>query len=522
MIKKSKVSHVRILVLNPRGHNSIAKTLKEGIRMDAKKKTRMYRAGILGLGVLVMAAGALAVFTTGDDGGPQIRSSFREAPLNPEFVRYLYERIPGRPWGGYTKDGYALGLIPSPLDPAIFEPQAGPEQIENLPASYDLRTKNKLTSVKDQANCGSCWSFATFGSLESFLKPAAVWDFSEQDLIEKSGFDLGECDGGQILMSAAYLARWTGPGAESSHPYEYYSPNGIALKKHVQNVIMLPDKKSALDNAKIKDAVYKYGAVAVAMCWDAASYKSTTYSYYYKGSANSNGHAVCVVGWDDNYSKTKFAKTPGGNGAFIVKNSWGTGWGKAGYFYVSYYDTFFGKRGGTALVKGEATNNYKANYGYDDLGWVTNVGGNKPTCWMANIFKARATGSLKAVSFYSVAASTAYEIYIYTNATSGKPTSGTKYATAKKGTITGMGYYTIPLGFYVPITNGKNFSIVVKLTTKGYNYPVPIEEKLSGYSSKAKALSGQSYVSMDGKAWDELKSISSDWTNNCLRAFTKY
>jgi C1A family cysteine protease len=490
--------------------------------MDAKKKTRMLRAGILGLGVLVMAAGALAVFTSGDNEGPQIRSAFREAPLNPEFVRYMYERIPGRPWGGYTKDGHALGLIPSPHDTSHYVTEDVPVDISGLPASYDLRTKNKLTSVKDQANCGSCWSFAAFGSLESFFKPGAVWDFSEQDLIEKSGFDMDECAGGNVFMSAAYLARWAGPGAETSHPYEYRGVDGIALKKHVQNIIMLPNKANALDNAKIKDAVYRYGAVAVAMCWYDSSYKSSTCSYYYNGSTNSNGHAICVVGWDDNYSKTKFASTPPGNGAFIVKNSWGSGWGKAGYFYVSYYDTFFGKRSGTAYLKGEATNNYRTNYGYDDLGWVTSIGGGTPTCWAANMFKATATGSIKAVGFYSIAASTAYEIYIYTNAASGKPISGTKYAKAKKGTITGMGYYTIPLGFYVPITKGKSFSIVVKLTTKGYNYPIAIEYKLSGYSSKATALSGQSYASTDGTSWTELKGISSAWTNNCIKAFTKY
>ena len=247
--------------------------------MDSKRKAAFFKAGILGLGVLVMAAGALVVFTSGADQGTQIRSSFREAPLNPEFIRYMYERIPGQPWGGFTKDGHPLGYVPSPHDTSQFLVDDGRTiDISSLPVTYDLRTKNKLTSVKDQAACGSCWSFATFGSLESFFKPAAVWDFSEQDLIEKSGFDMGECDGGNMFMSAAYLARWAGPGAETSHPYEYYSPtNGIALKKHVQNLIMLADKKNPLDNAKIKDAVMKYGAVAVAFCWYDSAYKSSTY-----------------------------------------------------------------------------------------------------------------------------------------------------------------------------------------------------------------------------------------------------
>ncbi len=491
--------------------------------MDAKRKAAFLKAGILGLGVLVMAAGALVVFTSGSNEGPVVPLQSRLATPNPEFLKYLNERMPGHPWGGYTLEGRALGLIPNPLDPAIFEPEAGPERFESLPTSYDLRTKNKLTSVKDQANCGSCWSFATFGSLESLLKPAAIWDFSEQDLIEKSGFDWGECEGGMQLMSAAYLVRWAGPGAESSHPYEYRNVDGIALKKHVQNIVMLPDRSGATDNSKIKDAVMKYGAVAVAFCWYDSSYKSATNSYYYSGSTNANGHAVCVVGWDDNYSKSKFASTPPGNGAFIVKNSWGPGWGKAGYFYVSYYDTFFGKRSGTAYFKGEPTTNYRTNYGYDDLGWYWNFGNvSNNTYWMANIFKASASGQIKAVGFYTAANSNPYEIYIYTNCAAGKPTSGTKYVKAKKGTIVGKGYYTIPLGFYVPITKGKYFSVVVKLKTTGYKFPIPMEPKVSGYSSKAKAGAGESYVSELGTTWKEVRTIDPQVTNNCLRAYTKY
>jgi C1A family cysteine protease len=493
--------------------------------MDKIRNKPVLRNLVLGFGLLVMAAGALAVFTSGNDGEQRLQPRLQQAPMNPEFIRYMYERKAGEPWVGYTKEGHALGLIPSPLDPAIFKPEAGleePVQIESLPALYDLRTRNKLTPVKDQRACGACWAFATFGSLESFLKPGAVWDFSEQDLIEKAGFDSEECEGGGTNMSVAYLARWAGPWPETSHPYEYTFLTGIPVMKHVQNVIMMPAKKNALDNAKIKDAVYKYGAVLAEMCFLYSAYKWWTYSYYYNGSTDSNGHTVCIVGWDDNYAKSNFNSTPAGNGAFIVKNSVGTGWGEAGYFYVSYYDRFFGKRGGTAMFKGETTNNYRTNYGYDDLGWSSGIGYDDSTGWMANIFKARATGYVKAVSFYTSANSNPYEIYIYTNVSSGKPTTGTKYAKAKKGTILGRGYYTIPLGFYVPITLGKYFSVVVKLRTTGYNWPIPIESNIPGYSSAAKSANGQSYIAHDGKSWTELKSNDPTWCNVCLRAFTKY
>jgi C1A family cysteine protease len=486
----------------------------------SKMKRGFIRYGVLGIGLLALAAAAFVVFSPSSfgDSGPL----FKQAPLNPEFVKYMADREAGRPWTTVTKDGYYLGEIPSPHDTSHIIPLPDPVPPDSLPATYDLRTKNKLTSVKNQGQCGSCWSFATYGSLESYLKPGATWDFSEQDLISKSGFDFGECDGGQMWMSAAYLVRWNGPIKETQNPYQYYTVDGAAPSKHVQNIIMIDERKNATDNTKIKNAVMNYGAVMVSMWWSDSAWSSGNSTFYYNSSTQSNGggHAVCVVGWDDSFSKSKFLHTPSGNGAFIVKNSWGTSWGKSGFFYVSYYDTFFGKRGGSAVIKGEPTSNYKTNYGYDDLGWVTNIGAKNPTCWMGNIYKASASASLKAVGFYASANSNKYEIYVYTNTQAGKPRSGA-LKKKKTGTITGWGYYTIPLGTNVALTKNQRFSIVVKLTTTGYNYPIPIEEKASSYSSKAKTASGQSYVSSNGTSWQELQSIDSTWCDNCLRGYAK-
>ena len=53
-------------------------------------------------------------------------------------------------------------------------------------------------------------------------------------------------------------------------------------------------------------------------------------------------HAICVVGWDDNYSKDNFNSKPAGDGAFLIKNSWGS---TQSYFYISYYDTVLFKVG---------------------------------------------------------------------------------------------------------------------------------------------------------------------------------
>lgn len=486
----------------------------------SKMKKGFVRNGALGIGLLVLAAAAFVVFSPSSFGTTPDKEGF--APMNPEFIRYINDKKSGRPWPTKTEDGHPLGLIPAPIDLPYLKSDSSFDNADSLAASYDLRTKNKLTSVKDQGNAGTCWTFATYGSLESFLKPGAIWDFSEQNMADHHGFDYGINDGGHMWMSAAYLARWAGPLNETDDPYQYATPDGASPKKHVQNILFMPVRSSATDNTQIKNAVINYGAVAVSMAWSASAYKASTKAYYHTGSWM-GGHAVCVVGWNDSFSKTKFAKQPPGNGAFIVKNSWGSGWGENGYFYVSYYDSQFGRVNTNAVVKGEPVTNYKAVYQYDPLGWVgsTYFDSMGNTKWFSNIFTATAGGSLKAVSFYTKATSNPYEIYIYTGVAANQPRSGVLKKT-QKGTITSPGYFTIPLNSLVPINSGQKFSIVVKLTTKGYNYPIPIEYKTSDYSSGATAKAGQSFVSSNGTSWtDAYKKWGSSNVNVCLKGFTK-
>ena len=110
---------------------------------------------------------------------------------------------------------------------------------------------------------------------------------------------------------------------------------------------------------------------------------------------------MTIVGWDDNFSATNFSTTPPGNGAWIVKNSWGTSFGKSGYFYVSYYDQNMGYQENTVFTA-EPTTNYTTNYQYDPFGMESSIGsGSSSTAYGANVFTATSTGTLKAVSFWA-------------------------------------------------------------------------------------------------------------------------
>jgi C1A family cysteine protease len=451
------------------------------------------------------------------------------APLNKVFVDSL--ELPEVDASSIAAVGHPLGLRPSSQDFApvvgmqvpslggLGSPPSGGGQTGALPARYDLRTRGKVSLVKDQDPYGTCWAFASLGSLESCLLPGENWNFSEDNLVLNSGFDShGNAydRGGNILMSTAYLVRWGGPVTESDDKYgDGNTPPGLSPRKHVQEVDWIPARGGPLDNDNVKRAVVQYGGVDVAIDWvgfasGSPTYNASTRSYYSLGGAYTN-HEVLVVGWDDNYPATNFALPPPGNGAFIVKNSWGTSFGDYGYFYVSYYDTMFGRSDIMAAYDdGEPIANYSGIYQYDPLGDVNSMGYSSPTGWFANVFTAQATSSLSAVGFYTLAPGTSYEVH------AGASLGAIVLRTS--GTLSYMGYHTVKLPKPVALTRGQPFVVAVKVTSPGIDNPIAVEYPVDGHTSAATAQAGQSYVSADGTGWVDLTKIQ-DNGNVCLKAY---
>ena len=366
---------------------------------------------------------------------------FEFATLNPELSDYLDRTANSGLQSQTAESGHPLGHIPNPVDLShvnqLYSNSVQTAQSEPYPAQYDLRTTGKLTPVKDQGRCGDCWAYATYSSLESYLMPSENWYFSEDDLNNNNGFDIGACNGGNSYMSTAYLARYSGPVNEGDATRQ--------VQKHVQKVEYVPCTPYTF--SEIKQAVMTYGAVDTSIYASSDMQNSKTGSYfnastnscYYSGKSEAN-HDVAIVGWDDDYSQSNFAKTPPGSGAFIIRNSWGTNWGNGGYFYMSYYDTYAGSNC-WVFDDAESPNNYSTVYQYDPLGWVNNIGTERSssTGWGANIFTATSSAPLEAVSFYASSLNTTYEIDIYTNVTAGEPTSGT-HAAKQTGTLPNVGY----------------------------------------------------------------------------------
>ncbi|NLB84111.1 MAG: hypothetical protein GX791_07685, partial [Synergistaceae bacterium] len=468
------------------------------------------------------------------------------APLNPEFLEY--QRQIGQKQAGSAilsggDRGHPLGYIPSPLDLSHVTPPKDLFQRDRgdaaLPSKYDLRDYSALTAVRDQDLYGTCWAFGALASLESTFKmrEGENFDFSEWHLAyfayvdEKPDFpaftqstpQFGSHpifdQGGNGWKAAAILARWTGAVKEEDRPYKGAFPTPQdPVFKHLENVWYLG---GSFDGDTVKRALMSHGAVSVSMKWSNAYFNETYNSFYRPNIANDEGHCVTIIGRNDNFDRAKFNDSAPENGAWLIKNSWGTAWGDSGFFWLSYSDPNLSQ---PALFVGGDRKNFTRNYQYDPLGWLTSFKvDNSGTGWCANIFSANGSTDgtsaelLKAFSFYAGAAGTSYRAEVRTGVDANSPSSG-NLALVKEGTLAAAGYHTVEIS-PVHVNKGERFSVVLRLTTPGNDFPIPVEYPLSGYSDKATASAGESFVSSDGKSWDDLITKVAN-SNVCIKAFS--
>ena len=460
------------------------------------------------------------------------------------------------------------GHIPSALDQSYYN--YGSQTMyrrsrTSLPSSYDLRTKGVTTSVKDQSPWGSCWTFGAMSSMESnaLMDMGASGsdvktnpDYSERHLgyfayqLDANGegkraldqttlFDLG----GNRDFTVGLLSSWSGAALESDVPYtnnagttSWAGDWSVDESKrylsaaHLQNADYLPGTAVFDSNgtysldwnavATIKSALMNRGVVDVSynaeqnLPGQAAgeNYWNETYDSQFINQFAYANHEVSIVGWDDNFSASKFNVRPEGDGAWIVKNSWGSNWGDGGYFYLSYYDrticdfTCFD----VELPGADGTYQYDHNYQYDLLGKKSTFSfmpdaSNELS--IANIFTAQGDEKLQAVSAVTVTPGSKVKIQIYKVTDNSSPVNGILVA-SQTNTISYGGYHTIALNQPVQLKAGEHFSVIETIVgSDGYYYPIEIGADTSdyGWTDVAKIERGQSFVGLESAGdWCDL------------------
>ena len=451
------------------------------------------------------------------------------APVSMEYIDYLVSGEADE----YAPEMYDLDLYSADMQPASLVTAS------EFPEKYDLRSDGLVTPVKNQGSYGTCWSFSAMSSIETqLIKKHSDIDLSEWHLAYftytgNSQFQpIGSnifLEGGHNNYAAAVLSQWIGPVNENRVPYGSSTELDEELRYtadyHVQdvyNVDCWANDQRTHSIEEMKELIIKGNALSAVYNSSSAYYNPFTYSAYCYDPDVSVDHGITIVGWDDNYPKYNFniGFQPTNNGAWIVKNSWGTGWGNKGYFYLSYEDKSLRD---AACYMVEDSDNYSRNYQYDTFGFSTVISADfmqqSKSSYMANIFTAEETEEVSAVAFYTVEPDAEYEITVYTGLTSSSnPTSGV----ASKATVDSekyKGYHTIKLDEPVKVEEGQKFSVVVKLTNQTSPYVIPVEAtvffsvdgqfyyNLNYERIVSNTLSNQSFISSNATKWTDTKKL---------------
>lgn len=208
--------------------------------------------------------------------------------------------------------------------------------VRDLPTSWDWRTKGAVTPVKNQGACGSCWAFSTTGNVEGawFLKTGKLSSLSEQNLVDcdKECDSQGDCDagcnGGLMWNAFEYIIKNKGIDTESSYPYEGIDDTCRFNKANV-GANITSWKMAPTDENQLAQWLIDNGPVSIAI-------NAGPMQYYVGGIADPLlcnpkhlDHGVLLVGFG--VGKNWLGKE---EPYWIIKNSWGTGWGEQGYYRI--------------------------------------------------------------------------------------------------------------------------------------------------------------------------------------------
>jgi len=196
-----------------------------------------------------------------------------------------------------------------------------------VPSTVDWRTKGAVTPVKNQGQCGSCWSFSTTGCTEGawFLAGHTLTSLSEQELMDCSVlYGNHGCNGGLMDNAFKYIIA---KGITTEANYPYTAKDGLCNKSKAAQVASTLSKYTdvATDNVAQLQAAVAMQPISVAVEADQDAWQMYKGGVVTKNCGTALDHGVLIVGYNTTVTPNYW----------IVKNSWGATWGEAGYIRIA-------------------------------------------------------------------------------------------------------------------------------------------------------------------------------------------
>uniref|UniRef100_A0A2S2PT97 Putative cysteine proteinase n=1 Tax=Schizaphis graminum TaxID=13262 RepID=A0A2S2PT97_SCHGA len=213
-------------------------------------------------------------------------------------------------------------------------PMAVIPQNTSIPNEFDWRDYNAVTPVKNQGACGSCWAFSAIANIEGqyALKSKTLLSLSEQELVDCDNLDNG-CGGGLMTQAFEAIKNLGGLETESDYPYEGHADRkGCQLKKGEVKVSISKAVNVSTDEEDIAKFLVKHGPLSVGVNANAMQFYmgGVSHPIHALCSSKSLDHGVAIVGYGVHRTKYTHKNLP----YWLIKNSWGPGWGEKGYYLL--------------------------------------------------------------------------------------------------------------------------------------------------------------------------------------------
>lgn len=357
--------------------------------------------------------------------------------------------------------------------------------------------------IKNQKPTNTCWAFASLASLESNLalqdykygRNKIIYDFSERHMdyatsrvflnneINEFGFNRSAGTTAVSGVPIAYLTNGLGAIAEEEMQFE--TNTGLINLSEIQNkdvitqvndIIIFPSYSAEDDKTQIKqqmkEHIMNYGALTANIHFPSIYINSSVYNtetaalYCNNSTSYKINHAVAIVGWNDGYEIENFVEgnRPTNKGAWIIKNSYGSEFGDAGFMYISYEDVNIYDEL-TGIISAQSEIQYENIYQYDEFGGFLKYKNNGTSkVYLATEFDKKTTGK-EYLTQVSINAPETYtcKVYVNTNGTSKDSTNLQQVELITGETETfDAGYHTIE--FLNPVEiNGESFVVVLEI-----------------------------------------------------------